>query len=277
MLKTILVALDDSPYSDSAAALAIDWGARHGARLLGLGILDKPHIAHPEPFPVGGSSFKKERDEALLRDAQKRVMRFLTAFEERCKAAGVALLVLEEAGDPAQCILRQSHRCDLVFVGHETHFRFETQNQPDPTLSQLLRACPRPIVVVPRTVPEGNGIVVAYGGGREVARTLQTVQLLGLARGEEIHLVSVLREEGSGSAAVDLAGEFLESHETICHVHAIKSDLEPAEAILEQVRRLKPRLLVIGAHGHHPLKDLFATSVTRAVLRHCPVPVLVGA
>jgi nucleotide-binding universal stress UspA family protein len=34
---------------------------------------------------------------------------------------------------------------------------------------------------------------------------------------------------------------------------------------------------VMGAHGHHPMRDLFATSVTRAVLRECPVPVFVGA
>jgi nucleotide-binding universal stress UspA family protein len=43
------------------------------------------------------------------------------------------------------------------------------------------------------------------------------------------------------------------------------------------VESLRPRLLVMGAHAHHPLHDLFATSVTRAVLRACPVPVLIGS
>jgi nucleotide-binding universal stress UspA family protein len=47
--------------------------------------------------------------------------------------------------------------------------------------------------------------------------------------------------------------------------------------LLEQVKVLRPRLVVMGAHAHHPVRDLFATSVTRAVLRACPVPVLVGA
>ena len=36
-------------------------------------------------------------------------------------------------------------------------------------------------------------------------------------------------------------------------------------------------VLVIGAHAHHPLRDLFASSVTRAVLAACPVPAFVGA
>jgi len=47
--------------------------------------------------------------------------------------------------------------------------------------------------------------------------------------------------------------------------------------LLEEVRRRRPRLLVMGAHGHQPLRDLFATSVTRAVLRECPVSTFIGA
>jgi nucleotide-binding universal stress UspA family protein len=33
----------------------------------------------------------------------------------------------------------------------------------------------------------------------------------------------------------------------------------------------------MGAHGHHPVRELFFTSVTRAVVREAPVPVFVGA
>jgi nucleotide-binding universal stress UspA family protein len=47
--------------------------------------------------------------------------------------------------------------------------------------------------------------------------------------------------------------------------------------LLEEIRRRAPRLLVMGAHGHHhALRELFATSVTRAVLTACPVPVFLG-
>ena len=33
----------------------------------------------------------------------------------------------------------------------------------------------------------------------------------------------------------------------------------------------------MGAQGHHPVRDLFFTSVTHAVIREAPVPVFVGA
>jgi nucleotide-binding universal stress UspA family protein len=71
--------------------------------------------------------------------------------------------------------------------------------------------------------------------------------------------------------------EFLEHHGAAYQLHDVESELSPAEALLEQVETLRPRLLVMGAQGYHPVRDLFVTSVTRAVLRACPVPVLVGA
>ena len=276
MLRTILVALDDSIYSDTATTLALEWGMRFGARLLGLGILDKSSITALEPVPLGASEFKKELDETRLANAQEHVARILLHFQERCSAAGVRTQVFEDIGDPTKCILRQAHRCDLIVLGYETNFHFETQNAPDTVRAKVLRRSPRPIAVVPREIKQGTGVLVAYGGGREIARTLQTFQFLGLAGGETVHLLAVSRDDGTAEAA-EFAEEFLEAHGTQCRLHVVHSREEPAEVVLEQVRILQPRLVVMGAHAHHPLRDLFATSVTCAVLRDCPIPVLIGA
>src|SRR5947209_4170206 len=117
MLRTILVALDDSPYTQTATSLAIDWGLRFKARLLGLGLLDTASIARPEAVPLGSTSFKKERDGAKIVDTHGRVQTFLSKFQERCTAAGVAAEVFEDIGDPATNILRGAHRCDVVVMG----------------------------------------------------------------------------------------------------------------------------------------------------------------
>jgi nucleotide-binding universal stress UspA family protein len=277
MLRSALVALDGSIYSETAAALAIDWARRSGARLLGLGVLDVPSIQRAEPVPLGAGAYKQARDEARLADAHRRVMDFLTEFRARGQAAGIPVEVMEDIGEPAARILREAHRCDVVILARETHFHFETQDRPDETFAEVLRGCPRPVVVVPRELPEGRGVVVAYGGGREAARTLQTFMLLGLAGGEAIEVVTVHRDGAEAEAVARLAGAYLVAHGASHRLHAIVSDAAPAEVLLEEVRRARPRVLVMGAHGHHPLRDLFATSVTRAVLRACPVPAFVGA
>ena len=277
MLKSVLVALDGSPYSETATLLALDWARRFGARLLGVGVLDQPSISGREAVPLGAGAYKKARDEARMADAHRRVVELLADFRARGLSAGVTADVLEDVGDPSERILREAQRCDLAMLGRETHFRFETQDRPDDTLGQILRGRPRPVVVVPRELPEARGVVVAYGGGREAARTLQTFALLGLADGEEIDVVTVHRDGAEAEATAHLAGDFLTAHGTRHGLHPITSEAPPAQVILEEIRHFRPRLLVIGAHGHHPLRDLFVTSVTRAVLGACPVPVFVGA
>jgi nucleotide-binding universal stress UspA family protein len=276
MLRTILVALDDSPYTDTATTLAIEWGKRFDARLLGLGILDTASIARREAVPLGASSFKKERDGARIVDTQSRVQSFLSKFQERCSSAGVAAEVFEDVGNPAVNILRGAHRCDVVMLGRETHFHLDAQER-EATVAQVLRGSPRPIVIVPPKLPQGEGVIVAYGGGREVGHTLQTFHLLGLTEGETIHVLSVHRDGWEAGELARLACDFLAAHRVTSKLHEVASKASPAEVLMEQVEKIRPRMLVMGAHGHQSLRDLFVGSVTRDVLRDSPVPVFVGA
>ena len=144
MLRSVLVALDGSPYSAPATTLALDWAARFGAHLLGLGVLDEPAIHKGEPVPLGGGAYKKARDEARMADAHHRIAGLLADFSARSAAAGVSAEVLEDIGDPADRILHEAHRCDVVILARETHFHFETQERPDDTLARTLRGCPAP-------------------------------------------------------------------------------------------------------------------------------------
>ena len=109
-LRSALVALDGSAYSESATALSIQWAKRSGARLLGLGVLDAASIDRPEPVPMGAGAYKRTRDEARLVDAHRRVLGFLADFKSRSAAAGVTAEVLEDIGDPAVRILREVQR-----------------------------------------------------------------------------------------------------------------------------------------------------------------------
>ena len=134
MLRSVLVALDGSRGSEAATTLALDWGRRLGARLVALGILDAPSIHGGEAVPLGAGAYKRARDDARMMDAHARVLEFLAEFRARCTAAGVAADVLEDVGDPVETILSEAPRCDIVVVGRETRFRFDTEDRPDPTL-----------------------------------------------------------------------------------------------------------------------------------------------
>jgi nucleotide-binding universal stress UspA family protein len=277
VLRSILVPLDGSPQSAAAVDLAIRWGAQFGARLVGVGVVDEPTILKAEPVPLGAFSYKEMRDQARLEDARSRVHQFLGEFEAQCAGCGVSAGTVDATGDPVDRILREAQRCDLVMIGRDTNFHFETQDYPDKTMASILRASARPVVVVPPEPASGRGVMVAYGGGREVARALQIFQLLGLAAGEPVHLVSVQREGWEASDMAGLAADYLAAHGTKHDLLELKSDGSPADTLLAHLRTQRPRVLVMGAQGHHPVRDLFVTSVTRAVLMESPVPTFVAA
>jgi nucleotide-binding universal stress UspA family protein len=277
VIRRILVAMDGSAHGDAAAALAIEWAARHGARLLGLGVLDEPAIAGPEPVPLGGTAYKRHRDEVRLAEAHRHIVELLVAFRGRCDGAGVPCEVVEDVGRPHEQIVREAEGCDLVVLGRQANFHHETGSQRDETLGQVLRQSPRPVVVVPREPAPGEGVLVAYGTGREVARTLHTFTLLGLAGDETVDLLAIDSEYAEAERRLQRPRELLAAHGVRARLQPAAVTGGPAEAILGEVHRLRPRLLVMGAHGHHPIRDLFFTSVTRAVLERSPVPVLAGA
>jgi nucleotide-binding universal stress UspA family protein len=58
MLRTILIGLDRSAYSETALEMALDWGRRFGAMLVGLAVIDEPVAPRPPraPWPPSGCS-----------------------------------------------------------------------------------------------------------------------------------------------------------------------------------------------------------------------------
>jgi nucleotide-binding universal stress UspA family protein len=277
MMQSVMVVLDRAPNSKIATRLALDWGARFGARVVGLGVIGEHSMPAPEPVCLAAGTLGRSGHDPRAREAWQPTLDVLEEFCELGRAARVKTDVIEELGEPAEGILREAQRCDAVVLGREAHFRSERHHQPDTTLGVVLRHSSRPVVVVPPTWSEGQGIVVAYGGGRESTRALQTFQLLGLGGQEEIEVVSIHRDGAQAEAFTHLAGDFLSAHGARHRLHPIASRTDPVDVLLQHVNDRRPRLLVMGAHGHHPVRDLFATSVTRAVLRACPVPVFIGA
>ncbi len=185
--------------------------------------------------------------------------------------------MLEDVGRPDEQIVREAQSCDVVILGREENFHFETEERDDETLGRVLRTARVPSSSCREAPANGAGVLVAYGGGREVARTLQSFTLLGLAAGEMLDVVAIHPDREEGERRLRPAGEYLTAHGLPHRLRPVVSDVPAAEVILDEVRRLAPRLLVMGAHAHHPLRELFVTSVARAVLSATPVPVFVGA
>jgi nucleotide-binding universal stress UspA family protein len=274
MLRSILIGLDGSAYSTAALELGLRWAGQFEATLVGLGIIDEPDIRRPEPVPIGGSSFKQHRDEALVADARRRVEQFLETFTRRCTEAGVVSKVLQDVGLPHEQIVLEAQRFDLILLGQRTYFHFETQEGPDETLHKVLKHSPRPVVTVPERLGQGEAVIVAYDGSLQAARAVYAFTASGLAMKSPVHVISVHKDQDEAARQASRAVEFLTPHGIQALAVPLASSGRPADVLREQAHKRDARLLVMGAYGKSLLHDFFFGSVTRALLKENPVPLL---
>jgi nucleotide-binding universal stress UspA family protein len=273
MLRTILIGLDASPYSSAAVELGIRWARRFDASLVGLGIIDEPTILGLDSA-MFGKAYVKYVDEPVLADARRHVDQILERFATRCAGADVTCEVLEDVGQPSEQILQEAQCYDLILLGQQTYFHFETRDRADETLWRVVKNSPRPVVVVPEALSGGDAIVVAYDGSLEVARTLYAFQETGLGASREVHVIGVDADHQEAARRADRAVRYLRHHEITATSHPLVSTTSPAELILEQVRQWDAGLVVAGLAGKPTLREFFVGSMSHTLLKESPVPLL---
>jgi len=271
MIRSILVGLDGSAHSHAAVELGIRWAKQYDALLVGLGIIDEPTNRGSEAVPLGAGSYKEHRDEVLLSLSHRAIDQLLEGFALKCAEAGVACKVLECVGHPPDRICLEAQRYDLILLGKQTHYRYESQNQPDETLRKVLRNCPRPVVAVPEQLGKGDSVLIAYDGSLQAARTLQMFQSLRPNLAGEVHVVAVHSDHDEAVRHADRAIEYLGFHDIKARRHTAASS-DPARTIIEHVSRLGAGLVVMGAYGQSVIREFFFGSTTCTMLEDKTVP-----
>jgi nucleotide-binding universal stress UspA family protein len=271
MIRTILVGLDGSRDGERAVEQGIRWARLTGAELTGVGVVDEPTIRRPEPVGAWGATLKARRDEALLADARVKVRGFVGRFADRCRAAGVHYHERTETGLPSETILTLAPDADLTVLGRETHFQFETQDEVDKTLENVLRGSEHPVVAVPDVAGEGRPVMVAYDASPAAVRALESFAASGLDEGRPVRVVSVAPDAATARRRADDATRYL-NRMNIRAESVPLAGRNAADVLTETVRSEGPAFVVMGAFGEPRRLRFFHRSTTRHMLREARVP-----
>jgi nucleotide-binding universal stress UspA family protein len=274
MLKEILVCLEGSPSTEVATLLATDIALALDASLVGLAIIDEPDIRAGTATSIGGASYKRERDEALVADAQKQAADWVALFERRCREAGASARSLEVVGRPADKILEEMEKHDLTVIGREANFRFETESDDSKTRDTILRGADRPVLLVPETAAPkiGSTVLIAYDGSGAAKRALMSFATSGLARSRRVHVATV---DDNGHVAREMserAAAMLDALHVPAKPHNIVSTLSNTEALFKLAGELQAGLVVMGTFTRSRLRELFSGSVTRGLVEKTQIP-----
>lgn len=276
MLRSILVALDDTPGAVGARDHAIALARRTGASLTAAVVLDRPHTQSDHEFvPAGGAAFKARRDAALAARAEAEATAALAACTAAAQGTPFTELRLEQA--PEAALLKAGATHDLVVIGRDSTLGLEAnENGVAPVIRDLLRDGARPLLVIPPEVtaaPQGP-VLVGYDGSIPVMAALQLFALLGLAEGAPVQVASVAETREAALALAEEGAAYLRRHGLDATALPLLGD-RPADLLLAEVARLDARLLVIGAYEESGLVRLLTGSATNRLLREARVPVFI--
>jgi nucleotide-binding universal stress UspA family protein len=270
------LALDETRASEAARDFAVDMAHRAGAELTGITIVDLPFITAGEAVPIGGLAYKESVDRHEIAEAEARRQRLNAAFSAICKARNVAHELVARDGEPFEAVLRGAETHDLVVMGHDASFHGSASEGVVATARELLKAHPRPMVIMPDAVPSGDEILVLYDGSLPAMRALQLFALMGIAgKASRVQVLVVGDSDADSFACGSRARDYLAAHGVKADVNAIVSDDTPSDVIAQTLASMTARLVVMGAFGHTGLTGLFFGSTTRSLLNEMPAPLFI--
>lgn len=233
-------------------------------------------------YGQAGEGYMTDEMLAGLREAGRQYRdagRVLVA--EMAEAAGVPLRDVPDAdgpsvswgvlkGDPVGAVAAEAAVHDLVVLAAPAG---SPGGGDVADIDGLLLATGRPTLLATGTGMAGDIVLVGWNCSPQSGRAL-TQALPFLRQATRVHLLQIETAAKSGPD-VDRAALYLVAHGISAEVHKVAAGSAPVgELLLEQVADLRADLLVIGAYSHSRLRELLLGGVTRHVVTHARVPVL---
>lgn len=274
--KTIVVQVDDGPWSEERVRYACEVAAMQKAYLVGL-YLTGPSLGTLAYDDYAGmwQVWRQEHEEA-----QKRSESLRKRFEKSAQAYGIEQTEWRhDDGEAVSAAALHARYSDLIVLG---------QPDPDDAGNRFERHFPaavalaagRPVLVT----PHGHGLsrapetaMVAWNGCREA--TLAASAALPLLCSAKRVVVTVVDSPFNSRVYGEEFGAefalFLSRHGvTAEYIHESAGDVPVGELLLSRAADWRADLLVAGAYGHARLRELAFGGVTRKLLASMTLPVL---
>jgi nucleotide-binding universal stress UspA family protein len=273
MYKTIVVHVDDSSAMESRLQAAAVLANVFDAHLVGSAATG---LSWPSYALLTGSMAVTPIDEfnALCTGARAS----LRTFAERARQLGAASVeerMVED--DHRHALLLQSRYADLVITSQDTKAQDAVRGLPQ----YVALHGARPVLAVPPAYAGHSllgEIVVGWDGSLQAIRAIQAaLPLLVKAGNVRLALLNADNESGlhGDEPGADIA-LFLARHGVKVDVVNEQTKAPVGDALIGIAGAYGAGLLVTGAFGHSRYREFVLGGVTRVLLEHSPLPVLVA-
>jgi nucleotide-binding universal stress UspA family protein len=274
-LKDILLHVDNSRACESRIRMAVELAQAQDAHLTGLYVRPQLELPGYLEAEVGVELLEIQRQAvADLAEAAADTFQNLTGRE------GLSAEWRAVDGGLARNLNLHARYADVVVVGQadDDDPRCVSQGLAD----RVVLECGRPVLVCPyigAQFPLAERVVVAWNATREAVRAVNDA-LPFLVRAKKVEVIAVNPEPGdAGDGDIPSADICLHlaRHGVKAEAHLIQaSEIEVGDVLLSRTAEEAGALVVMGAYGHSRLREMVLGGVTRHLLEHMTVPVLMS-
>ena len=285
-IRKLLLPLTGTAAGEAALVTALDIARYWEAHVLALHVrVDSRDVA-----PLAGEGLSGAMIEEMMTateaDSLARANAVRAMFDRTIAARGVAVgepragergataSFATVTGREEDLVAQQARLADLTVVPHP-------EAADDVSSSEALHAVlfdsGHPVLIAPQQAPEhiGRRICIAWNGTAESASAVYAA-LPWLVRAEAVRILAADEYQRRGPAAPDLAS-YLALHDVHAEVATFRPiDREVGAGLLKAATEFGADLLAMGAYSHSRLRQLLLGGVTRHVLEHAALPVLMN-
>lgn len=275
--KDLLVLVDDTAASAARLDLAARLAAQSEAHLTGLYAVSD--IMLPGYIEA---EIPEELRANRRRSVQEQTTRAANHFADVMRQHGLTDRSewLSAEGDPTIAAAVRGRYADLIIVGQPDPDRDRDQAIAQP--ADLLFESGRPLLVVPYTgrfSSIGERVLVGWNGSREAARAIGDAMPL-LTRAKRVVVMAANPKPGprglGDEPCADIARHLSHHGCKVEATHVATDVVEPGDTLLNTAADEGCDLLVMGAYGRSRLRELVLGGMTRFMLHHMTVPVLMS-
>jgi nucleotide-binding universal stress UspA family protein len=285
--KSILVPMPDAITGTAPLDVALRLGSRFSSHVTALHVRIDPTTAVPLVGEGMSGSMVEEMISVAESQSALRAKVAQTAFESVCArhgaqirstppVAGLSAVWVDLVGREDDIVAWRGRLSDLLVFGHPGG---NAEAAAMMTMNSALMASGKPLLLCPPKPSQtlGNRVVIAWNGSAEAARAVGWALPL-LREAASVTILSATEhveqqvDAPAGELATYLAWQGVAA--TVSVVQAAQS--HAGEELLRQAAKYDADLLVMGAYTHSRLRQMILGGVTRHVIEHAALHVLMS-
>ena len=276
MIKSILLAIDGSVYTESVLAYGIEFAQKLNAFLRAVTIVDVR--IYEWVMNTGGEGYMPLIPSNVFKDESfnflnKRADTIIDKVNKTLEQSTLSFEANKYNGSPVEMICNMARQVDLAILGARGDYERWGDNLLGATLESVSRQCQIPLMIVDKKYLSVNSIICAYDRSEYSNRALKLSAYLAQIMKLPLEVVTVNNNDSDGEITLNEAISYLQPYKIEISFKREKGD---AAKVLSQMthRATHPVLLIMGCYGHSRIREAILGSTTVQVMRKAVKPII---